>query len=309
VLLDGAGEVHRIVGLDLLDGERTGSELDLLEVLDLGDLQRDGLLDDRILPPPRICLGRAAREVDEGAGRRGAWIVEPVIQRDGAQVVVHAYEVALDDRDGLDEVVVKARAVVLEVHARRLLDLEVERSNGEPARGAKRKGQREAAIGIRAPFADLPPGEPVRAPPELEVLVVNRRSATAVAGKDDAPDEAAVAVSGRKLRPPWKQPGAKTLPDPAQPPVLLVQPLDRDRERTVDDLRPADLEMVDAAQPGLEERIPLQLVTDAGLALAPVDDFACGIGWHGGLVSEGPGDRRRTWRACPFPWPPARRAA
>ena len=90
------------------------------------------------------------------------------------------------------------RAVVLEVHARGLLDFETEGSNGEPASGAERKGQREATLRIRAAFADLPRGEPEGAAPELEVQVVNRRAVATIAGKDDAPDEPAVAVFRRE---------------------------------------------------------------------------------------------------------------
>ena len=219
----------------------------------------------------------------------------------------------------------------------------------ESLRAARRgKGSAKKALRIRAAFADLPPGEPEGAAPELEVQVVNRRAVATIAGKDDAPDEPAVAVSGGKLRTPRKQPGGETPPGSAQPPELVEDPLDHDRERTVDYLRLADLEMVDAAQPGTEERVPLRLVTNSGLALALGDDFACGIGLRGGLrdghleilrsngcecwknVSFGPAkrrcsirqsplcpsgsaakdsdDRRRTWRACPFPWPPVRRA-
>ena len=176
----------------------------------------------------------------------------------------------------------KMRAVVLEVHARGLLDFETEGSNGEPASGAKRKGQREATLRIRAAFGDLPPGEPEGAAPELEVQVVDRRAVATIAGKDDAPYEPAVAVSGGKLRTPRKQPGRETLPGSAQPPELVEDPLDHDREWTVDHLRLADLEIVDAAQPGTEERVPLRLVTNSGLALALGDDFACGIGLRDG---------------------------
>ena len=153
----------------------------------------------------------------------------------------------------------------------------------ESPRAARRgKGSaKEPSASVR-PSRDLPPGEPEGAAPELEVQVVNRRAVATIAGKDDAPDEPAVAVSGGKLRTPRKQPGGKTPPGSAQPPELLEDPLDHDRERTVDDLRLTDLEVVDAAQAGTEERVPLRLVTNSGLALALGDDFACGIGLRGG---------------------------
>jgi len=54
-----------------------------------------------------IGLGRAGI-VDDGAGRHRL-IVEPVIERDRAQVVVQADEVALGDRNGLEEVEMKMR--------------------------------------------------------------------------------------------------------------------------------------------------------------------------------------------------------
>src|SRR6185312_90310 len=269
VLLDAAREVHGIVGLDLLDCQRVRGDFDLFEVLDLGGLERDNLYDERILAASGIGFGRAGiRVVDEGAGRHRAPIVEPVVQRHVAQVVIHADEIAFDDRDGLEEVEMKMRAVVLEVHARGLLDFEPQGSNGKPASGAERKGQREAALRVRAAFADLPPGKPEGAAPELEVQVVNRRAVAAIAGEDDAPDQPAVAVSGGKLRTPRKQPSRETLPGSAKPPELVEDPLDHDCERTVDYLRLTDLEIVDAAQPGTEERIPLRFVTDSGLALA-----------------------------------------
>src|SRR5271170_6474620 len=63
---------------------------------------------------------------------------------------------------------------------------------------------------------------------------------------------------------PRKQPGGETPPGSAQPPELLEDPLYRDRERTVDDLRLTDLEVVDAAQAGTEKRVPLRLVTNSG---------------------------------------------
>jgi hypothetical protein len=121
------------------------------------------------------------------------------------------------------------------------------------------------------------------AAPELEVQVVNRRAVAAIAGEDDAPDQPAVAVSGGKLRTPRKQPSRETLPGSAKPPELVEDPLDHDCERTVDYLRLTDLEIVDAAQPGTEERIPLRFVTNSGLAFAIGDDFACRIGLRGGL--------------------------
>ena len=187
--------------------QRVGGDVDLFEVFDLGDLEGDDLFDQRILAASGVGFGQVGIcVVDERARRRSAPIVEPVVQRDCAQVVIHADQIAFDDRDGLEEIEMKMRVVVLEVHARGLLDFEVQRSNGEVASGAERKWQREAAVRIRAACRDLSPGEPEGAAPELKVEVVNRRAVATIAGKDDAPDEAAVAVSGGKLRAPRKQP-------------------------------------------------------------------------------------------------------
>src|SRR5260370_367346 len=155
-----------------------------------------------------------------------------------------------------------------------------------------------------------------------------------IGGKDDGLDKAAVAMSDGKLRMPREQLGGETPPRLAQAPVLLKDPLERDRQRTVDDLRLADLDGVDAAHPRAEERVPLRLVSNLGLPLAFFYDFASGIGLRGGLdghlrtalkvanvarfvglrsaprcsAAKDSDDRRRTWRASPFPSPLVRRA-
>jgi hypothetical protein len=139
-LLDAAREVHGIVGLDLLDGQRVGGDVDLFEVFDLGDLERDDLLDQRILTASGVDFRRVGIcVVDERAGRDCTLVVEPVIQRDCAQVIVHADKIAPGDRDGLEEVEMKMRVVALEVHARGLLDFKAQGSNEDPASGAERK--------------------------------------------------------------------------------------------------------------------------------------------------------------------------
>jgi hypothetical protein len=281
-LLYAAREVHGIVGLDLLDGQRVGGDVDLLEVFDLGGLERDDLFDQRILAASGVDFGRVGiRAVDERAGRRSAPIVEPVIQRDCAQVTVHADKIALGDRDGLEEVEIKMRVVFLKVHARGLLDFEPQSSNGQPASGAKRKRQGEAALLIRAPCGDLSPGKPEGAAPELEVQVVNGWAFATVASEDNAPDEPAIAVSGGKLGASRKQPGSETPPSFTEPPELFEDPLDHDRETTVDDLRLADLEVVDAAHAGTQEGVSPRLVTNSSFALALLDDFACGVRLRG----------------------------